>query len=150
MTAPRYDVAKNGSWPSYARHANHRKNLVKFFLYVLHDFLSSFLGKNRSRFVTTFHCNKNMSSGILPSFLGAVQASLDVLLTISYGVIASRLSILKESSSRDISKMCVRLFLPALLITNVGEQLHADTAGRYVPVLSKPFCATLGSETVAI
>ena len=78
-----------------------------------------------------------MSDGILPSLLGAVQASLAVLLTISYGVVASRLSILKEGSSRDISKICVRLFLPALLITNVGAELHADTAIRYVHVLSK-------------
>jgi len=78
-----------------------------------------------------------MSSGILPSFLGALQASLAVLLTISYGAIASRFNLLKESSSRDISKTCVRLLLPALLITNVGKELHADTVHRYVPVLSK-------------
>lgn len=78
-----------------------------------------------------------MSSGILPSFLGALQVSLAVLLTISYGAIASRFNLLKESSSRDISKTCVRLFLPALLITNVGAELHADTAIRYVPVLSE-------------
>jgi hypothetical protein len=77
-----------------------------------------------------------MSSGILLIFLGAIQASLAVLLTISYGVIASKTNILKSSSSRDISKMCVRLFLPALLITNVGNELHADTAIRYVPILS--------------
>jgi len=80
-----------------------------------------------------------MSSGILPSFLGALQASLSVLLTISYGAIASRYNLLKESSSRDISKTCVRLFLPALLITNVGKELHADTVHRYVPVLGKFF-----------
>lgn len=78
-----------------------------------------------------------MSSGILPSFLGALQASLAVLLTISYGVVASRFNLLKESSSRDISKTCVRLFLPALLITNVGAELHADTVYRYVPVLGQ-------------
>ena len=78
-----------------------------------------------------------MSSGILPSFLGALQASLAVLLTISYGAIASRFNLLKESSSRDISKTCVRLFLPALLITQVGSELHIDTAFRYVPVLSQ-------------
>jgi predicted permease len=78
-----------------------------------------------------------MSSGLLPSFLGALQASLAVLLTISFGVITSRFNILRESSSRDISKMCVRLCLPALLITNVGSELHANTAHRYVPVLSK-------------
>ena len=78
-----------------------------------------------------------MSSGFLPSFLGALQASLAVLLTIGCGVIASRFNLLKESSSRDISKTCVRLFLPALLISQVGSELHVDTAFRYVPVLSK-------------
>jgi predicted permease len=77
------------------------------------------------------------SGGILPSFLGALQASLAVLLTISFGVLASRFNLLKDSSSRDISKTCVRLFLPALMITNVGAELHAETAWRYVPVLSK-------------
>lgn len=78
-----------------------------------------------------------MASSILPSFLGALQASLAVLLTISYGFIASRFNLLKESSARDISKLCVRLFLPALLITNVGSELHADTVHRYVPILSQ-------------
>ncbi len=78
-----------------------------------------------------------MSSGILPTFLGALQASLAVLLTIGYGVVAARFNLLKESSSRDISKLCVRLLLPALLITNVGSELHADTALRYVPVLGE-------------
>ena len=77
-----------------------------------------------------------MSSGILTSFLGALQASLAVLLTIGCGVIASRYSLLKESSARDISKVCVRLFLPALLIVNVGSELEIKTAARYIPVLS--------------
>lgn len=76
-----------------------------------------------------------MPSSILTSFLGALQASLAVLLTISYGIIAARFNLLKETSARDISKTCVRLFLPALLITNVGSELHADTIVRYVPVL---------------
>lgn len=86
-----------------------------------------------------------MSSGILPSFLGALQASLAVLLTIGYGAIAARFNLLSESSGRDISKMCVRLFLPALLITNVGSELHADTAYRYAPVLSKQHLSLLSS-----
>lgn len=81
------------------------------------------------------------TEGILPVFLGALQASLTVLLTISYGVVASRFNLLKESSARDISKTAVRLFLPALLITNVGEELKWDTAYRYIPVLSE-FCPT--------
>ena len=76
-------------------------------------------------------------SGTLVSFLGALQASLAVLLTISYGVIASRWKLLSDSSARDISKTCVRLFLPALLITNIGSELDTSTVGRYVPILSK-------------
>ncbi|KAI9839993.1 MAG: hypothetical protein M1819_000185 [Sarea resinae] len=75
------------------------------------------------------------SSGLLPSFLGALQASLSVVLTITYGVIAAQFSLLSESSAKDISKLCVRMFLPALLITNVGSELHFDTILRYVPIL---------------
>lgn len=76
-------------------------------------------------------------SSLMPPFLGGLQASLSVLLTIGYGVIAAQFDLLKGSSAKDISKLCVRMFLPALLITNVGSELHLDTASRYVPVLSK-------------
>lgn len=81
-----------------------------------------------------------MPSSLLTSFLGALQASLSVLLTIGYGVIAAQYGLLKGSSAKDISKICVKMFLPALLITNVGSQLHADTAMRYVPVLGTSLC----------
>ncbi|KAJ9668597.1 hypothetical protein H2201_001239 [Coniosporium apollinis] len=76
-----------------------------------------------------------MPSSLLTSFLGALQASLAVLLTLSYGVIATQFGLLSESSAKDISKTCVRLFLPALLIHNVGSQLDSDTGTRYIPVL---------------
>lgn len=78
-----------------------------------------------------------MSDSLKTSFVGALQASLSVLLVISYGVIAAQFDILDGTSSKKISTLCVRLFLPALLITNVGSQLHADTGVRYVPILSK-------------
>jgi len=89
-------------------------------------------GENLSKHNSIIH----MGNHVFSSFLGALQASLAVLLTMSYGVTASRCNLLKERSSRDISKTCVRLFLPALLITNVGSELHVDTALRYIPVLS--------------
>lgn len=59
--------------------------------------------------------------------LGAVQASVAVLLTIASGVIAAQFNLLSQASAKDISKTCVRLFLPALLIVNVGSQLNLDT-----------------------
>ena len=79
-----------------------------------------------------------MANEILNPFIGAIQASLSVLLVILYGVIAAQFGILKGDSTREISTLCVRVFLPALLITKVGSQLHADTGIRYVPILSQP------------
>ncbi|KAI9847537.1 MAG: hypothetical protein M1838_000836 [Thelocarpon superellum] len=89
-------------------------------------------------------------SSLVTSFLGALQASLAVLLTISYGIVASQFQILRESSAKDISKLCVRLFLPALLITNVGAQLHLDTASRYVPILVWSLVYTLLSLALGL
>lgn len=77
------------------------------------------------------------TESVLTPFRGALQASLAVLLTMCYGVIAAQFGLLKESSAKDLSRLAVRLFLPALLITEVGSQLHLGTATRYVPILSK-------------
>lgn len=71
------------------------------------------------------------------SFLGALQASLSVLLTIFYGVVATQFKLINDSTAKDISKLCVRLFLPALLIFNIGSNLSLDTFGRYVPIFSQ-------------
>ncbi|RMZ89817.1 hypothetical protein DV736_g2940, partial [Chaetothyriales sp. CBS 134916] len=76
-----------------------------------------------------------MSSGLSSSFVSALQASLSVLLVISYGVIAARLDLLDQPTSKKISTVCVRLFLPALLITSVGSQLELENALQYVAIL---------------
>lgn len=90
-------------------------------------------------------------SGLVASFLGALQASLSVLLTIGYGVIAAQYGLLKGSSAKDISQICVRIFLPALLMTNVGSQLHSDTAMRYLPILGTSLCTrALASSSEAV
>lgn len=77
-----------------------------------------------------------MSSSVLTAFVGSLQASMSVLLTISYGVLAAQFKLITESSAKDISKACVFIFLPALLIHNVGSQLRLETAANYVPILS--------------
>lgn len=77
------------------------------------------------------HSINIMSGGIKENFvvpfLGALQASFAVLLTIFYGVLAAQFNLISEASAKDVSKACVRLFLPALLIINVGEQLQQGT-----------------------
>ncbi|OHE90923.1 membrane transporter [Colletotrichum orchidophilum] len=75
------------------------------------------------------------TESILVPFLGAFQASLSVLLTISAGVIAAQYGLLDDGSSKKISTFCVRMALPALLITNVGSQLDLETGIRYVPIV---------------
>jgi hypothetical protein len=78
---------------------------------------------------------------LLIPFLGALQASVAVLLTILVGVIASQFQLIGIDSSKEISKVAVRLFLPALLIVNIGSQLHSDT----VCFCSKKNC-TIGTH----
>ena len=74
-------------------------------------------------------------TGLLESFVGAVQASLSVLLIILYGCIAGAFKLLSAENTKPISKICVRMFLPALLITKLGSQFHADSIGNYGVVL---------------
>ena len=75
------------------------------------------------------------SSGLLDSFLGAVQASLSVLLVVFYGGIAAHFNLIDRASTKPISKLCVRMLLPALLITKVGSELEASSAYRYLIIL---------------
>jgi predicted permease len=76
-----------------------------------------------------------MSSSVVTAFVGGLQASVAVLLTISYGAAAAQFRILSEASAKDISKLCVKLFLPALLATSVGSQLKSESIWAYMLVL---------------
>lgn len=75
------------------------------------------------------------SSGLLESLLAGLQASVSVLLVITYGGIAAKLGLLTPESTKAVSKVCVRMFLPALLVTKIGSELHAGSAGNYGIVL---------------
>ena len=77
---------------------------------------------------------------LLIPFLGALQASIAVLLTIFVGVIASQFQLIGVDSSKEISKVAVRLFLPALLIVNVGGQLRSDTVCIFTNRIPIRYC----------
>jgi auxin efflux carrier family protein len=89
-------------------------------------------------------------TGLFDSFLAAIQASLSVLLVISYGGIAAHMKLLNPSNTKAISKVCVRMFLPALLIVNIGSQLHAGSATRYLIILLWAILCHLLSFVVGI
>lgn len=78
-----------------------------------------------------------MSSTVLQTFSGALQASLSVLLVILYGVIAAQFNLLDNASAKKASHLSVKLFLPFLLITKLGKELSLEEAPKYVPILSK-------------
>jgi predicted permease len=79
------------------------------------------------------------ASELIVPFAGAIQASFSVLLTIAFGVVAAQCNLLSTNAAKEVSKLCVRMFLPALLIYKIGSNLHQGTAVRYVPLLSKDF-----------
>ena len=76
-----------------------------------------------------------MPSSLVASFLSALQASWSVLLVIGYGVLAAEFKLLDGPSTKKISTVCVRMFLPALLITKIGRELDLETGTRYIPIL---------------
>jgi len=79
--------------------------------------------------------NTMQEAGLINSFVAAIQASLSVLLVIFYGGLAAHLKLLDSSSSKSISKICVKMFLPALLLTKIGSELHSGSADRYLIIL---------------
>lgn len=50
---------------------------------------------------------------------------------ILYGGIAAKLKIFTSANAKPISKLCVRMFLPALLLTKIGAEIQASSASRY-------------------
>lgn len=88
--------------------------------------------------------------GLLASLLAAIQASLSVLLVISYGVLAAHFKLLDGPSTKAISKVCVKIFLPALLFVKIGSELHASSASRYGIIVLWAFVAHLVSFLIGI
>lgn len=90
------------------------------------------------------------TAGLFNSFLAAIQASLSVLLVIFYGAIAARFKLLDSSSAKSISKICVKMFLPALLLTKIGSELHVESAHRYLIILLWAFVCHLLSFFIGV
>lgn len=68
------------------------------------------------------------------STLGAFQASVSVLITLGYGLIAARMGMVRAGTARDVASLCRNVFLPALLITDIGSQLNRHNFLSYAPV----------------
>jgi predicted permease len=91
-----------------------------------------------------------MTSGVFNSFLAAIQASLSVLLVIFYGGLAAKFKLLDGSTAKTISKLSVRVFLPALLFVKIGSELHLESASRYGIILIWAILAHLLSFLIGL
>jgi predicted permease len=87
---------------------------------------------------------------LLSSFVAAIQASLSVLLVISYGGLAAKLGLLNSQHGKAISKICVKIFLPALLLVQIGSELHLGSANHYLIILLWAFTCHLVSFLIGI
>lgn len=74
---------------------------------------------------------------LIAPFLGALQACVSVLLTLCYGVIARRFGMVRDSSIKDMSSLCVKVFFPSLMVINLGSQLDVQSVRNYAVVLGK-------------
>lgn len=72
---------------------------------------------------------------LVVALLGSLQACASVLLTMIYGVLARKLKLLQETSINESSALGVKLFLPALVLVKLGQELHLQNALNYVPIL---------------
>lgn len=77
----------------------------------------------------------DLSKGLVQPFLGALQACISVLLTLLYGVITRHVSLINDETIDQMSGICVKIFLPALILVKLGSELSLDIALHYVPVL---------------
>ncbi|KIV99586.1 uncharacterized protein PV09_08763 [Verruconis gallopava] len=89
-------------------------------------------------------------AGLINSFLAAVQASLSVLLVIFYGGVVAHFKLLESPTASKMSKLCVKVFLPALLFVQIGSELHVESAQRYLTVLLWAFACHFLSFVIGI
>lgn len=79
------------------------------------------------------------ADSLWPILLGAVEAAVSVLLIIFYGVLSGQYGILDDHSVKQISQLCVSVFLPALLVTSVGSELNPENVSRYGLIVGNVF-----------
>lgn len=73
--------------------------------------------------VRVLHSPASSSSTLFSAFSGAFQGSISVLLTLLAGYIMARRGYLTHETTRHVSKLCTTLFLPCLIVEQMGPQL---------------------------
>lgn len=75
---------------------------------------------------------------LINSAIAAGESSLSVILVLFYGYACSKYDFLSETGERSISKLCVNLFLPAMLLTDMGSHISLHTLKEFWPLVALP------------
>lgn len=74
--------------------------------------------------------SEDSGSSFMATFTGALEGSISVLLTLLAGYIVARRGMVDRSSVHKVSNLCSKLFLPMLIITEMGPELTVSQLKR--------------------
>lgn len=69
-------------------------------------------------------------SSFLASFLGSFEGTVSVLLTLSVGFVVAQKGMVDHQTVRRISSLCTNIFLPCLIVAQMGPELTVENLGR--------------------
>lgn len=75
---------------------------------------------------------------VISSAIAAGESSISVILVLFYGYISNKTGLLSDNGEKSISKLCVNLFLPSLLLTTMGSHISLETLINYWPLVALP------------
>ncbi|KAF8609954.1 endoplasmic reticulum protein [Ceratobasidium sp. AG-I] len=73
----------------------------------------------------------NEVSTILETAIGSAEASIAVLLVLFFGYYAQKIGWVNEVGEKQISHLCITIFLPALLFTQIGPHATVSNLSDY-------------------
>ncbi|KAG9074766.1 hypothetical protein FS749_013649, partial [Ceratobasidium sp. UAMH 11750] len=87
---------------------------------------------------------------ILETALGSAEASIAVLLVLFFGYWAQHLGWVNDDGEKQISHLCITVFLPALLFTQIGPHATASNLTDYGIIIILSVFAMVVSYLVGV
>ncbi|KAJ7212184.1 hypothetical protein GGX14DRAFT_447827 [Mycena pura] len=76
-----------------------------------------------------------MASDLLEGIVSSAKASISVLLVLVYGYGLRKWKLISQAGETNISKLCTKFFLPALLFTEIGPLATVQNLRNYWPII---------------
>ncbi|KAF7314196.1 Dual specificity kinase 1 [Mycena kentingensis (nom. inval.)] len=74
-------------------------------------------------------------SDLLEGIVSSGKAALSVLLVLVYGYVLRKLNLITTEGESNITALCTKIFLPALLFTEIGPLASAENLKSYWPII---------------